>query len=142
MPQIIDHIDKIARDKKRDVLFLEFHPKENWNDKKNKRVYYDYSSDAIRKRIIDYLNEIGVSWYECGHFASTNFMMGYKGQIYLDVPFDKELPLYKKLEDYLEYPDGTMRFETVRFCYVTLEYAMKNARHDEPGFWEDWAENF
>ena len=32
MPHLIKHIDKIAREKQRDVLFLEFNPKTNEND--------------------------------------------------------------------------------------------------------------
>jgi hypothetical protein len=44
--------------------------------------------------------------------------------------------------DYLEYPDGTMRFKNVCFYALSLEIAMQNAHHDAPGFWEKWAENF
>ena len=35
-----------------------------------------------------------------------------------------------------------MRFDDVKFYIVTLEHAMQNAHHDEPGFWERWADNF
>ena len=45
-------------------------------------------------------------------------------------------PELTTLESYLERPDGTMFFETVRFYVVQLKAAMKNAHHDEPGFWE------
>jgi hypothetical protein len=55
---------------------------------------------------------------------------------------DADLPIYHELNDYLEYPNGEMRFPTVRFYYLALEAAMQNAYHDEPGFWETWAENF
>jgi hypothetical protein len=54
----------------------------------------------------------------------------------------KLTPLCKALHEYLEYPDGSMRFPTVRFYFLTLEIAMQNAHHDEPGFWDKWAENF
>jgi hypothetical protein len=30
----------------------------------------------------------------------------------------------------------------VRFTLYTLAYCMKNAHHDEPGFWERWADMF
>jgi hypothetical protein len=69
-------------------------------------------------------------------------MCGYHGQIYLDVPFDDNDPLYVLVRDYLENPNGTRRFETVGFWYLPLEKAMENAHHDEPGFWEKWAEDF
>jgi hypothetical protein len=70
----------------------------------------------------------------CGGFADENYMASYAGQVYLDVPFDKDLPLYQTLETYLEYPDGSMRFENVRFYALRLEVAMKNAHYDEPSF--------
>jgi hypothetical protein len=28
------------------------------------------------------------------------------------------------------------------FCYLPLDLAMKNKHHDEPGFWDRWADNF
>jgi hypothetical protein len=140
MPQIIDHIDAIARKKQRTVLFLEFHPKINFDD--FEMPNYCYEKDKVRDEIITNLDQMGIVWTKCGHFASTNFMCSYRGQIYLDVPYDESLDEYKKLQGYLEYPDGSMRFPSVRFYHLPLEIAMKNAYHDEPGFWEDWAENF
>jgi hypothetical protein len=103
---------------------------------------YKYEKDAVRDEIIENLNRLGVSWVECGSIASECGFSSYKGQIYIDVPMDVNLPIYRELNDYLEYPNGEMRFSTVRFNYLTLEVAMKNAHHDEPGFWETWAENF
>jgi hypothetical protein len=35
-----------------------------------------------------------------------------------------------------------MKFEGAKFCYLPLAVAMENAHHDEPGFWDRWAENF
>ncbi len=143
MPQIIEHIDAIARKKQRDVLYLEFSPEPNeddmWGDDNG---CYSFKDDTIRQKILEDLTKMGVSWSSCGEFADENYMAGYCGQIYLDVPFDKELPLYQKLEQYLEHPDGTMRFDNVRFYVLPLEMAMKNAHHDEPDFWEKWAEDF
>lgn len=143
MPQIIQLIDQIAREKQRDVLYLEFNPKPSEDDffgDSNER--YSFEHDPVRKKILNDLTEMGVSWRPCGHIANENYMASYCGQIYLDVPFDKELSLYQKLEQYLEYPDGSMRFENVRFYALPLSVAMKNAHHDEAGFWEKWAEDF
>ena len=69
-------------------------------------------------------------------------MRSYAGEVFIDVPFDETNLQYQKVQVFLEYPDGTMRFDGVKFYVVTLEFAMKNAHHDEPGFWEKWAENF
>lgn len=143
MPQLIKHIDQIAREKQRDVLYLEFNPKPSeddvWGDN-NGRYYFEH--DLVRKKILEDLTNMGVNWVSCGEFASENCLMGYTGRIYIDVPFNKDLPLYQTLEAYLEHPDGTMHFETVRFYALSLHHAMKNAHHDEPGFWEKWAEKF
>jgi len=134
MPMMIQHIDQIARSKGRDVLYLAFH-RELTQD-------VDWERLPVRKQIIQWLDNQEIAWQECGHVASTNFYCSYRGQIYIDVPFDESSPTYQKLRDYLEHPDGTMRFDDARFCYLPLSAAMENAHHDEPGFWEKWAENF
>lgn len=144
MPQLIKYIDQIAREKQRDVLYLEFNPKPTKDDffgDNNGR--YSFEDDSVRTKVLDDLTKMGVTWWFCGPFADENFILrGYDGQVYVDVPYDKDLPLYQKLESYLEHPDGTMRFESVRFYIVPLSVAMKNAHHDEPGFWEKLAEDF
>ena len=61
----------------------------------------------------------------------------YMNAIYLDVPYDKTLPLYQELEAYLQYDDDRMRHEHVWFFYLPLEDAMRNAEQDEPGFFDD-----
>ena len=156
MPQLIDHIDAIARKKQRAVLYLEFHPAPTFHsqgiktdedydlymESKQRISNYKYEEDAVRDQIIENLSRLGVSWVECGSIASESGFSSYKGQIYLDVPMDVDLPFYHELNNYLEYPNGEMRFSTVRFYYLPLEVAMKNAHHDEPRFWETWAKNF
>ncbi|MFL9913987.1 hypothetical protein PQR75_00980 [Paraburkholderia fungorum] len=69
-------------------------------------------------------------------------MRSYAGEVFIDVPFDAVEPQYQKVQAFLEHPDGSMRFDDVKFYVVPLQDAMKNAHHDEPGFWERWAENF
>jgi hypothetical protein len=66
-------------------------------------------------------------------------MCSYRGQIYLDVPFNENDPVYPILRDYLEKPDGTMVFAGTRFCYYPLVEAMKNAHHDVAGYGEECA---
>ncbi|MVW64204.1 hypothetical protein GPY61_30170 [Massilia sp. NEAU-DD11] len=137
MPRHIEHIDAIARKKGRAVLYLEFHPKpfKEWRD-------YRYEDDPTRAAVLAWLDAQGVPWVECGPFANPNLMAPYLGQVYLDVPYDDTLPEYRTLCDYLEHPDGSMRHEGVRFYAMPLDHAMKNAEHDDPGFWERWAEDF
>ncbi|HZW13949.1 MAG TPA: hypothetical protein VFF81_12255 [Noviherbaspirillum sp.] len=134
MPTIIRHIDQIARAKGRDVLYVVFH--------KELTQPVDWEPLPIRKQIIAWLDDNGIAWQACGHVANPCFYCSYRGQIYIDVPFDESDPTYRKLRDYLERPDGTMRYEDARFCYLPLAAAMQNAHHDAPGFWEKWAEDW
>lgn len=136
MPMLLRHIDAIAREKKRDVLYLTFPPAE----KREGREPYD-GLDG-RKSVIEWLERHQVLWATCGDVANENVMRSYTGQIYIDVPYDTENPMYRALQEFLEYPDGSMRFTDTKFWVVSLELAMKNAHHDEPGFWEKWAEDF
>ena len=143
MPQLIKHIDKISREKQRDVLFLEFNPKPSRKDiLGDNQGRYWFEQDPIRKQILEHLTKMGISWECCASFANENAIDSYDGRVYVDLPIDENCPRYQALVDYLEYPDGNMRFETVRFYALPLEVAMKNAHHDEPGFWEKWAEDF
>lgn len=138
MPMLIEHIDAIARKKQRTVLYIIFHPAtvyEDWGS-------YNFAKDPNRKRVMSWLKKHNIEWQECGEIASENCICSYLGQIYIDVPFDENEPQYRLIRDYLENPDGTMRDEQVGFCYLPLEHAMENAHHDEPGFWEKWAETF
>ena len=128
MPKLLRHIDAIARHERRGVLFVTF-----GNDPMNMPFppsIPDWRSMPIRQQIIAWLDANHYSWEDCGEIASVNSMMPYLGTIYIKVPYD------------LENPDGTMRFDSVFFNYLPLTVAMKNAKHDEPGFWEKWAENF
>lgn len=135
MPTLIEHIDAIARKLKRDVLYLEF-------PKAQRPRHADYRSLDSRQRIIQWLDSQGIGWRECAQFASETVIRSYAGEIFIDVAFDEADGRYRKLQAFLEYPDGTIRFDDVRFYVVSLELARKNAHHDEPGFWDRWADNF
>ena len=152
MPLLLEHIDAIARQKQRGVLFVEFHPlalapeageslsaQDVWAWK----TMPDSAWEAlpIRQKIIDWLDEQSIGWQRCGHFASTSLMMGYRGQLYIDLPFDKSLPAFAALQAFLENPDGSMRYSAVFLIYCSLDKALENAEHDAPGFWDRWAEN-
>ena len=137
MPALIEYIDAIARKKERAALYVEFHPQpySEWR-------HYRFEDDAMRASVLAWLDAHAVRWQECGSFANPSVMGPYLGQIYLDVLYDESLPEYCTLRDYFEHPDGTMRHAGVRFCVMPLDYAMRNAEHDKPGFWERWAETF
>ena len=136
MPQTIQHIDRIARQKKRGVLMIVFGIEDNIFE------FTDYSETEIWQVVTDWLDEQQIPWGPCAGFASENSMESYRGHIYVDIPYDEQNADYRKLEGYFENPDGTMRMPKVTLCYQPLVVAMKNAHHDEPGFRERWAKNF
>lgn len=136
MPTLIEYIDAIARKKQRDVLSIDF------VTCATDFMEYDYQQDPERLRVISWLDEHGIAWQPCGPVANEKRIPSHFGSIYVDVPFESADPAYELLRDYLENPDGTMQHPTVTFRYYPLEMAMKNAHHDEPGFWERWADEF
>lgn len=145
MPMLIEHIDAIARQKQRDVLYVVFNsPASDNQDEKEilGQADLEWETLPIRQQIIDWLDAQGIGWKPCGHFADVNLMMGYRGRLYIDLPFNKSLPAFQALTAFLELPDGSMRFPEATLFYYPLDKAMENAAHDEPGFWARWAENF
>jgi len=141
MPELIEHIDAIARHQQRTVLYLEFHCAAAAEMTASRSSYY-YADDDRRSAVLAWLDANGFGWGLCGEFADVNAMPSYKGQVYLEVPYDESRPDYCALRDFLEHPDGSMRHASVRFCVMPLDYAMRNAAHDAPGFWERRAEEF
>ena len=153
MPLLLEHIDAISRQKQRGVLYVEFHPlatnPEAGEGLSDQDVWAwktmpdsAWQTLPIRKQIIDWLDAQGIGWQRCGHFADVGLMMGYRGQLYIDLPYDQSLPAFQALQAFLENPDGSMRYPKVFFIYCALDKAMENTAHDEPGFWDSWAENF
>lgn len=137
MPQLIQHIDAIARRKERDVLYLEFHP-----TAAQERRHYQFQQDPKRAAMLAWLDEHALRWQECGEFANPRVMRSYLGQVYVDVPYDEAVPAYQVLRDHLEHPDGSMRQPGIRFYLLTLDLALTNAEHDDPAFWTRWAAAF
>jgi len=151
MPQMIEHIDAISRKLQCDVLYVEFDPvapaqkavgEQEPGDEWCGSPPLDWQKLPIRQQVIAWLVAHGIKWKPCGSMADVNVMESYRGQIYVDLPFDKSLPAFQALEAFLELPDGTARFPDATFYCCPLELAMENAAHDEPGFWERWAEGF
>lgn len=134
MPELIEHIDTIARKKQRDVLSIRFYTREAIHE-------YHFRRDPERQRVIDWLDKNGIAWQPCGPVANENAIQAHRGDIYVDVPFDASNAQFQNLQAYLENPDGTMRHPSVTFEYYPLALAMKNSHHDEPGFWDRWTEN-
>ena len=142
MPMLIKHIDEIAREKQRDVLYIKFVPENcTIDDGIDTWLDHEYRNQPRRAEVLSWFDTHNIPWQMCGLVANENIIeCPYFGDVYIDIPFDENDPQYLIVRNYLENTDGTMRDEQVYFCYLPLERAMKNAHHDEPGFWEKWAE--
>ena len=147
MTQRIKHIDKIAREKNRTVLFVSFEPLITESDQRYQMLppnhfYRDFENDTNRQQLISWLNDNKIEWVACGHIASESGWQAYSGNIYIDVPLDETDSQFVKLQNHLETPEGEPRNPQVKLWAYDISDAMKNAHHDEPGFWAKWAENF
>jgi hypothetical protein len=140
MPQLIQTIDAIARQKGRDVLYLTFYPLDNPNPDDPldaPKYHFDHENSTTRAEIIQWLDQNGIAWQPCGSFEPGWMVLeGYSGDIYLDVPLDTGNEVYQKLVNHLENPGGSMRIKDVTFWALRLERAMINKHQDEPGYWE------
>lgn len=135
------HIDLIARQKQRDVLYVTFRSPNSIREDGWSKDEYDWHEDPMYNLVRQWLTDHHIPWKRCGPIASERFLCCYQGYIYLDVLNDINDPNYQLICNYLEHPDGTRRFPTVIFGRLSLSKAMENAHHDEPGFWDNWAEN-
>jgi len=105
MPYLIEHIDAIARQKQRDVLFVEFHPQDTDDDAPFSYLNYDYEHDARRQAFLDWLDEHSIGWNPSAPIADECGFESYLGQVYIDFPTDEDNhPIYCQLRNYLEHP--------------------------------------
>lgn len=127
MPQLIQYLDKIAREKQRAVLCLSFLDHIKTLDE---ALEIDFELYKPFLEVASWLDANDIQWQPCG--LQSDVLK--HGRIYVDVPFDEADPVYQKLAEHLENPDGNMKIEGVAFYYMPLEEAMKYAHQDEPGY--------
>ena len=109
MPQLIQHIDAIARKKARDVLFLTFNNHGDAEGEETAQLQPARAEGAtVRDATIAWLEAHGIEWEPCGAVANPDVMSRAPGWVYVDVPFDDQDTRYCALRDYLERPDGSM----------------------------------
>ena len=141
MPMLLENIDKIARNKGRGVLFLEFHPEYHpeEDDFVKKFDSFNYESCEVRKVILKWFEENQINIKPCFNTRSDGLIhQPYMGELYIDLPYDESNSEYMKVQNYLENPDGSLKFEGIRFLHLPLEVAMQNKHHDESGYWDDF----
>ena len=115
MPQLLQHIDAIAREKNRDVLFVHF---ENYEEN-------EQNPDSNRQDVLSWLEQNDIPYEKCMGLEEEGSIDSYWGDIYIDVPFDLENEQYQILSDYLEDEEGVMKIEGVYFFVLYLETAIE-----------------
>lgn len=136
MPQLIEYLDKIARDKQRDVLSISFLDSSMELDE---ILDIDFDQYKPFLEMIAWLDANDIRWLPC---CLQNSIV-IQGRIYVDVPFDEADPVYQKLVGHLENADGSMKIPGVAFQYMPLAAAMEYAEQDELGYWEKfWKDDF
>lgn len=129
MPLLIKDIDKISREKSRDVLYVHF----------DKEVFPETHKEEIPSRFLSFLEDIDVEVYPCMPFYEGFWIFegGCIDHYYIDVPYDENHEKYILVRDFLENPDGSMRFDGITFYLLPLEMAMENKHKDDESFYEN-----
>jgi hypothetical protein len=116
MPQTIPHIDAIAREKNRDVLFIHF---EHFIQDEAE------SQDSVRQEVLAWLDANEIEFYPCMGLEEEGLVNVYAGDIYVDVPYDESDETYLLLRDTLEDEEGNMLIDGVLFFSLSLGLALE-----------------
>lgn len=137
MPELIKHIDTIARALERDVLMIA--PDSSVPVCEAQRLWRR-SSD--RQELINWLDANFIGWEPSGWPPKDGCMESYQGGIYIDLDYDPFEPLCIKLEEYVkEDAQGILKWPGMRLYLCSLEWAQQFAHHDKPGYWAEQAED-
>lgn len=115
MPQVLKHIDAIAREKNRDVLFIHF---ENYQEDGE-------GDDPIRQIVLDWLEDHEIAFQLCMGLEQEGFFDVYSGDIYIDLAVDEDDSNYRELCEYLEDDEGNMLLDGVLFFVLALDVALE-----------------
>lgn len=113
--QLLKHIDAIAREKNRDVLFVHF----------DHYVHSDQDTNSARQQFIGWLEQQNIRYMPCLGIEPSVRSEVYSGGLYLDVPFDLQHKAYQKLSGYLEDEQGNMKIKGIQFFVLSLGLALE-----------------
>lgn len=117
------HIDVIAREKQRDVLFIHFEDYVETDDQE---------SDSVRDQVLAWLETNEIPFEPCLGFEGEDEIQSYLGDVYVDIAYDEKNKQYQLLKDYLEDEEGNMKIEGVFFFVLSLEDASDDQQADFP----------
>lgn len=109
MSQPIPHIDAIAREKNRDVLFLHF----------------EDADSPINEIVLAWLEDHEIAYTDCLGLEEESLNDHELQHTYIDLAVDEDDALYRELCEYLEDDDGNMKLEGVYFFVLSLETALE-----------------
>lgn len=116
MSKPMQHIDAIAREKNRDVLFVHF---ENYVHAEAQAI------DSVRQQVLAWLEANEIPFSPCMGLEEEQLLTSYNGDIYIDIPFDSRDHHFNLLSDYLEDEQGNMKIDGVLFFVLSLELALQ-----------------
>lgn len=123
MPQLIQHIDHIALEKQRDLLFLSFA-----DTLTDPGVYYQ--DCTARKDAIEWLEANNIPYQPCG-LPSNEEIHEYLGHLYIDVPMEETNSLYQKLLAHFEDEQGLPKNPECTLYLYALQDALTITRNGE-----------
>ena len=109
MSQPIPHIDAIAREKNRDVLF----------------IHFEDPNSPINEIVLAWLEDHEIAYADCLGLEEESLNDHELQHTYIDLAVDEEDALYRELCEYLEDDDGNMKLEGVYFFVLSLETALE-----------------
>lgn len=109
MSQPIPHIDAIAREKNRDVLFLHFEDPDS----------------PINEIVLAWLEDHEIAYADCLGLEEESLNDHELQHTYIDLAVDEDDALYRELCEYLEDNEGNMKLEGVLFFVLSLETALE-----------------
>lgn len=138
MPQLIQHIDAIARGRGRDVLMVALDCK---GSRDEVRRLWPHSEE--RQELIAWLDATGIAWEPTGWPYKEGCIESYQGGIYVDLAYEPTAPLCAKLLDYVKDDrQGNLRWPGTCLYLCSLEWSQQFAYQDQPGYWAEQAERF
>ena len=145
MPQLIKTIDQLACENNRDQLYVDFglHLLKSQKNKADQCFSeneffdnFDWDNFAPRKRFIDFAKANGIKYSDCVYEPLGQIGGWSLGRLLcVEAPYNTNHPIYKKLVDFLEYPDGSERHDDIAFCFFPLEKAIERKKEKDQIEW-------
>jgi len=124
MVRLVCHIDEIARSKKSDVLWIAFDFPQRGSFKKMAAPLRHQ-----RVKIISWLKRKKIMFEECYGIFDGALEEPYRGNLYIDLPLEKNNQQLLELEALLEHSDGSPKMEGVCLYHLPVKVAQKNRRY-------------